>query len=80
MKVIHRHALWAWMHAQNLCLIDQLVLGRHKIRYLEMETGAMLAIHLLIAIALCQMEHIKATSCWSLHGPKHLTIKTDSSL
>lgn len=22
MKVIHRHALWAWMHAKNLCLID----------------------------------------------------------
>lgn len=45
-----------------------------------METGAMLTLHLLIVTTLCQMEHIKTASCWSAHGPKHVTGLTSSSL
>ena len=62
MKVAHRQALWARMQSQTLCLIDSLKLGRQKIHCLEMDASVICTLHSFMVTALCQIDHMKATS------------------
>ena len=62
MYVVQRQTLRACMQSQNLCLTYSLVLRRQNTHCLEMEAGALRALHLLTATALCQMDQIDAAS------------------
>lgn len=63
------------MQSHNLCSSGLLVFGRHMTHCLEIEGGAMWAHHSLTTTALCQMDHMNATSLPNWSGSHMWPIK-----
>ena len=68
MKVAHLQALLTWMQSQNLCLTDSLVLDIQNEHCLEIEAGAIIALHSFTATVLCQIDQMKAASLPDRNG------------